>query len=235
MSGVMHHPTRDILTEELFAPVAVRAYTSLVEPGLIPLLRSAEVPATERMVASRQAEFATARACARAAMADLGIDDAVPKREGGSPQWPAGLAGSISHTRGFCLAVASGAGHLIGVDVEEIARMSQGVERRILVDDERDQLHGLSHDERQRRVATIFAAKEAFYKAHYELDARYLGFDVIAVRVDGDELFFEASSGDVDAAVVEGTTGRARVYQGRVIAGISINPVGLAAALRSQA
>lgn len=221
----MQRPTRDSQIEELFAPVGVRVYASLVDQGLIPELRTEELEATTRMVSSRQAEFATARACARAALAEFGVDAAIPKRDGGSPVWPAGMAGSISHTRGFCLAVASDQGHHIGIDVEEVSRTTEAIERRILVDQERSGLEGLDPQARQLRVATIFAAKEAFYKAHYELDARYLGFDAIAIRVAGAALEFEAWSGAVDTAVVARVSGRARVYQGRVVAGVSIDPV----------
>jgi len=231
----MQTPVRDNTVEELFAPIRVRAYSSLVEAAHIPLLQLDELTATDRMVSSRRAEFATGRACARAALADFGVDAAIRKRDGGSPAWPQGMAGSISHTRGFCLAVGSNEGHLLGIDVEEITRMSSGVERRILVDEEREKLTGLPADDRQRRVATIFAAKEAFYKAHYEFDARYLGFDVVAVRVFDGELEFSVSSGAVDASVVERTTGRVLLSQGRVVAGVSINPVGLAPALPSHA
>ena len=230
----MQHPTRDNLIEELFSPVTVRAYTSSVELSLIDTLRAEEVGAITSMTVARQAEFGTARACARAGLADLGIDAAIPKRSDGSPAWPNGIAGSISHSRGFCLAVTSSQGYMIGVDVEEIGRMSSGVERRILVDTEREDLAGLDEAGRQLHVATIFAAKEAFYKAHYELDARYLGFDVIAVRVGEMSLSFEVSSGAVGSEVIGRIVGRALVQDGRVIVGVSIGPAGSATGLPSR-
>lgn len=230
----MHQPTRDNLTEELFAPVMVRAYTSPVEPKLIETLRAEEACVIAPMAPARQAEFATARACARAALADLGVDAAIPRRQGGSPVWPQGMAGSISHTRGFCLAVASSHGHVIGIDVEEVERMSSAVERRILVDAERMYLGDMSVAARQRRVATIFAAKEAFYKAHYELDARYLGFDVVEVRTSESAITFHDASGSVPAEILERTVGRARMHDGRVIVGVSISPVGLAPRVPSR-
>ncbi len=231
----MTEPTRDNLTEALFAPVAVRAYSATVDAALIDGLRIEEMPALAPMGLNRRAEFATARACARAALADLGVDAAVPKRDGGSPAWPTGMAGSISHTRGYCVAVASGARHLIGVDVEEIGRISAGVERRILVDPERAALSDLDSDVRQLQLATIFAAKEAFYKAHYEFEARYLGFDVIAVSLDGPHVSFAPGSGDVKSEVIGQAVGRSRVEHGRVIVGVSIDPGRLAVPLPSRA
>jgi len=175
------------------------------------------------MVDARQAEFATARACARTSLADLGIHAAIPRRDGGSPQWPPGTIGSISHTRGYCLAVGSTDAVSIGVDVEEVSRMKPAVERRILIDAERQVGVGLDDRARQRFVATGFAAKEAFYKAHYEVDARYLGFDAVHVTVADQQVAFGPASGDVDERVLAGTTGRFLIEQGRVIVGVTID------------
>ena len=61
-------------------------------------------PAEEAVIADavdrRRREFATARACARAALAKLGVPAApiVPGSRG-APQWPPGVVGSITHCR----------------------------------------------------------------------------------------------------------------------------------------
>jgi len=216
-------PTRNSQIESLFAPSAVRAFSCDVDAALIQQLRTEERPSLGPMAAARQAEFATARACARAALADLGVDAAVPKRDGGSPLWPTGMAGSISHTRGFCVAVATEGTVTVGIDVEEISRMKQSVERRILVDTERAALAGLSNEERRRLVAAIFASKEAFYKAHYEVEPRYLGFDAVEVSISDDRVSFAPSSGAVAADVLERTVGRLMVDRGRMFAGVTID------------
>ncbi len=219
----MHQPQRDQLIEQLYEPAVVRAFAASVSADLVAALRSEERAASQAMVANRQAEFATGRACARSAMAQFGIDGAIPRRDDGSPQWPRGVTGSISHTRGFCVAVASTGHHCVGIDVEEVDRMTTNIERRILVDVERALLDDLDDAARKRRVATIFASKESFYKAHYELEPRYLGFDAVAVTIEDSTVRFAPASGAVDAAVLGRSTGQFRFDAGRVIVGVAID------------
>ena len=228
-------PQQNDDVQALFAPLDVRAFTSPVNADLIGALHDDESVSIGPMAAARQAEFATARACARAAMADLGVEAAVPRRTGGAPRWPDGMAGSISHTRGFCVAVASRQAHAIGIDVEQIARMKPAVERRVLIGGERALVETLADAERQRHVATIFAAKEAFYKAHYEVDARYLGFDAVHVHVVDGRVRFDVASGEVASDLLAVTTGRFRIDHGRVTVGVAINASTTPSALPSPA
>lgn len=218
----MPAPRRSTEIEKLFAPVDVRAYTSVVDEALIDELRGVERQTIGPMAAARRAEFATARACARAALGDVGIDAEIPRREGGSPQWPEGFAGSISHTRGFCVGVASHGPLAIGIDVEEIGRMKPTIERRILGERERGWLSQVQSSERSRFVATIFAAKEAFYKAHYEVDPRYLGFDAVSVEIAGDEVRFGPDADEVAPELLARSAGRLLIDSGRVIVGVVI-------------
>lgn len=54
-----------------------------------------------RATESRRREFATARSCARAALARLGrLPAPVLPGPGGAPQWPDGVTGSITHCPG---------------------------------------------------------------------------------------------------------------------------------------
>lgn len=216
-------PTRDQQVEALFPLSSIRAFSCEVDASLIPQLRPEELPPIEPMAAARRAEFATARACARAALADLGVDAGIPRRDGGAPEWPTGMAGSISHTRGFCVAVAATGGISVGIDVEEVARMKLAVERRILVDAERRELHNLGPALRRRQVASIFASKEAFYKAHYEVEPRYLGFDAVEVDITDGRVSFLPSSGAVSPELLLRTSGRLLVDRGRVFAGVTID------------
>lgn len=230
----MSTPRRAVEIEALFDTANARAFSCQVTPDLIDQLLDEERVALAPMVAARRAEFATARACARAAMAALGIEGPIPRRNGGSPQWPDGVAGSISHTRGYCLGVSTLEPVSIGIDAEEIARIRPAVERRILGDAECSRLVGLDDDDRQRTVATIFAAKEAFYKAHYEVDARYLGFDAVTVDFDGDGCVnFVPDSGAVGELVLKRASGRVLVDAGRVVVGVTIDRSDFAAALPS--
>jgi len=123
----------------------------------------------------------------------------------------------------------------VGIDIEEIARMKPAIERRILVDAERVGLDMLEGGQRRQHVATIFAAKEAFYKAHYEVDPRYLGFDAIAVEVAGDDLRFEPSSGEVTESMLLNTAGAFCLHDGRVAVGVTIDRSGLEPPIPSAA
>jgi len=203
----MTRPEQHHAIEALFAPRVVRAFVSPSSPTWIAELRSDEASETAPMADSRKAEFATARACARFALASLGVDASIPRRHGGAPLWPVGMAGSISHTKGFCAAIASAEDIAIGLDAEEYGRMKPSIERRILVDTEAEGLDALDDHDRRIRVATIFAAKEAFYKAHYEVDPRYLGFDAVTVTLAGNDIHFGPASGATSDALLREQSG----------------------------
>ena len=91
-------------------------------------------PAEEAVIANavdkRRMEFATARACARAALAKLGVP-AVPIVPGlrGAPQWPPGVVGSITHCAGYrASAVARDRDVItIGLDAEPHDELPAGV------------------------------------------------------------------------------------------------------------
>ena len=77
-------------------------------PGDVETLMPEERTAITSTVPHRAAEFAGGRQCAKAAMSALGVDDAaLPVGSGRQPAWPDGVVGSISHTHGYCLAVAA--------------------------------------------------------------------------------------------------------------------------------
>ena len=91
-------------------------------------------PAEEAVIANavdkRRREFSTARACARAALAKLGLPP-VPIVPGlrGAPQWPPGVVGSITHCAGY-RASAVARDHevvTIGVDAEPHDRLPDRV------------------------------------------------------------------------------------------------------------
>jgi len=213
-------PKRTAEIEALFSPLDVRAFSCPATEAFIHELRPEEKSSVAAMAAGRQAEFATARACAHSALAELGRDAAVPRQDGGAPLWPEGVAGSISHTRGFCVAVVGKGEFTLGIDAEEAGRMRPAIERRILVPAEQSLADTLEGSKRSEYVATVFAAKEAFYKAHYEIDARYLGFDAVTVDVVADTVAFTPASGAVDAAVLARSTGRVVHAGPRVIVGV---------------
>ena len=139
-----------------------------------------------KAVDKRRREFTTARACARAALAKLGVRP-VPIVPGvrGAPQWPAGVVGSITHCDGYraCAVARSSDIVTIGLDAEPHDRLPDGVLgavslalERARVTELRAAVPGVCWDR------LLFCVKESVYKAWFPLTGRWLGFE--EARVD---------------------------------------------------
>lgn len=74
-----------------------------------------------RAVEGRRREFTTSRACARAALMQLGWRPrAIPAGPRGDPHWPVGIVGSITHCDGYRAAAVGRVTDFvaIGIDAE---------------------------------------------------------------------------------------------------------------------
>jgi 4'-phosphopantetheinyl transferase EntD len=127
-------------------------------------------PPEEALVAKaapkRRRDFALGRSCARAALAGLDHGDAViGMGEGGAPLWPAGILGSITHTKGYAAALVAEARNYsgVGVDAERLGGVTEDLWPRLFDDTERDHLMG--RGDRAVIATMMFCAKEASYKA----------------------------------------------------------------------
>lgn len=213
---------------ELFRPHHVVAASAETHESFIDGLLPNELAGTEAMGPGRFAEFATGRACARFALHSIdAIEVAVPRAGQRAPIWPDGVTGSITHTHGWCAAVAALVGPVaaIGVDVEEIQRVRPAIAARVLTDVEREAIADMSPDQQQLATAVAFSAKEAFYKAHHQLDPRFIGFDVVSVeRIDDELLRFRPQSTEVSEEVVARAQGRISLVDGRVLSAVAIVP-----------
>ncbi|MFN4156890.1 MAG: 4'-phosphopantetheinyl transferase [Gemmobacter sp.] len=128
---------------------------------------------------ARLREFAAGRAAFRAALADAGLPPmALPITADRSPAWPSGLALSITHTAGTCLAAVLPGARGLGIDLEPDEDLPSDLIPLILTAQE-------PADPRTARL--IFSAKEAAYKAIYPLTRRVIGFDAMRV-IPGDTL-----------------------------------------------
>ncbi|MDB5735264.1 MAG: 4-phosphopantetheinyl transferase [Alphaproteobacteria bacterium] len=150
-------------------------------------------PGEEATVANagekRRRDFALGRACARAALAQAGVVDAVIARgEDGKPVWPTGFAGSITHTRGYAAALAARTADFIalGVDAERVGGVTDDLMPRLFDAAERDWLAGLDAARRSVMAAVLFSAKEACFKA--SAVGKVLAFQSIHIEVQGDAL-----------------------------------------------
>jgi 4'-phosphopantetheinyl transferase EntD len=182
-------------------------------------------------VDKRRREFTTARACARAALAKLGIPPApiVPGLRG-APQWPPGVVGSITHCAGYrASAVALDRDIVtIGLDAEPHDTLPDGVLRAVASPAEQARLTELATASPHLCWdRMLFCAKETVYKAWFPLTGRWLGFEDATVDFDPVNSTFSARLG-VDGPVVNGEMltgfdGRWLVSGGLIITAIVIS------------
>ncbi len=204
--------------------VGVEAFDDLVDAPLFP----EEEVLVAKAVEKRRAEFATARRCAREALAGLGYAPGAllsgPKRE---PLWPQGVVGSITHCLGYRAAAVARDTDLvsIGIDAEPHEPLPAGVLEAIALPQEQERLRRLSLDEPQicwDRL--LFCAKEAVYKAWFPLTHRWLDFHEADIVIGSG--FFSAtllvpgpSYGDT---MLTGFTGQYTGGKGLLIAAITV-------------
>ena len=87
-----------------------------------------------------------------------------------APNWPKGIAGSLSHSSGLALAVVSDSPPILGlgVDIEKANRtIDPKIERHICTQDESEDLHSLHSENFAIRLLLTFSAKESLYKCFY--------------------------------------------------------------------
>ena len=127
----------------------------------------------------RLQEFAAGRACARRALAELGVHDfAVRAAADRQPIWPAGFVGSITHTTDLCAAVVARRSDVVavGLDSEVVGAPTPDIWQTICRPEELAWVDSLDAPQRPAAVTLLFSAKEAFYKCQYPLTAEWLDF-----------------------------------------------------------
>jgi 4'-phosphopantetheinyl transferase EntD len=141
----------------------------------------------------RYAEFSTGRACARAALARLGLPPVpIPRGPRGEPQWPDGVTGSITHCTGYraCAVARSTEVAALGIDAEPAAALPARVLPAVATAAERAWL--------AERMAVapevcwdtlLFSAKESAYKAWFPLTGTPVGFADLAVSEPAGDRF----------------------------------------------
>ena len=189
-----------------------------------------EEEAIGRAVEKRRREFRTGRACARMALAQLGIEpQGIASGPRGAPQWPAGVVGSISHCEGYrACALGRKADMLtIGIDAEPDAALPDGVLGDIALPEERRLLEELATEEPGVSWdRLLFSAKESVYKAWFPLTGRWLGFEDASLAIDRRRRSFSArllvpgpTAGGLE---LSGFSGRWSVRDGIVLTAIAL-------------
>ena len=206
--------------------IAVEARDDSIPSALLP----AEEASIRSAVETRREEFTTARACARAALARLGLPPiAITIGERGEPEWPAGLVGSITHCEGYrgCAVARSTEIATVGIDAEPNAPLPEGVLSGVARTEELSGLSDLKHAAPAIRWdRLLFSAKESVYKAWYPLAKRWLGFEDAIVAFDTDSGLFEArllvSGPEVAGRPLTGFSGRWLACDGLVLTAIAV-------------
>lgn len=138
---------------------------------------------TEGMPLQRQNEFIAGRVLARRGLASFGINKCeIPRSNNGSPVWPEGICGSISHKQNLCVVLLADISvyRALGVDIEKEQSLPPAVWKYFITPCEYDQ--GI--DEPFNRVSNlIFSCKEAAYKCLQPTLAIPIPFHEIEVRL----------------------------------------------------
>lgn len=175
------------MTHELFAGLFVdEVAVELADP------RAANDPALPeeealivRAIDKRVREVRASRHAVRRALARLGLPAAAIGHDSErAPVWPAGVVGSISHTRDLCAVAVARRGHVtsVGLDVERAEALSDALVARVCTPCEIAAL--ARHGDVARLAKIVFSAKEAFYKAQHPLTRRFLGFQDVELELE---------------------------------------------------
>ena len=151
-------------------------------------LHKLSLPSNHQFSQKRLADFSTGRYCAIKALEQLGIHDAViPIGEDRAPIWPEGIVGSISHCDSLIGAiVAKSSDHIsLGLDIEEIGRVTLDLWDLVFTENEKNYLSGLSDENKHVQSTAIFSIKEAFYKFQYPITKTFLDFLEVEVDLPG--------------------------------------------------
>ncbi len=166
------------MIRQILPPQAAAAETFGDAAGA--MLFAAEEAALGGAGLSRYAEFSAGRACARAALAHLGLPP-VPILPGprGEPRWPDGVTGSITHCTGYraCAVARSSQVAALGIDAEPDGPLPAGMLAAVATRAERAWLdERMSAAPQVRWDRLLFSAKEAAYKAWFPLTGATPGF-----------------------------------------------------------
>lgn len=181
----------------------------------------------KRASAGRGREFATARDCARRALARLELSPGpIPRAPGGEPVWPPGIVGSITHCAGYRAAAVAWREQIrsIGIDAEPDAPLPTPVRDLVCAADEIAVLPRSGADCYDR---VVFSAKESVYKAWYPVTSQWLGFEDVRVEIHPGEGTFTAGfrPGRAEPArwrFPDRLTGRFAVRNGLILTSVTL-------------
>ncbi|MBC6945357.1 MAG: phosphopantetheinyl transferase [Gammaproteobacteria bacterium] len=205
------------------AAVACAVAQSLV-PG--DRLFPEEAAAATGFAPTRLAEFQLGRACARRALARLGmLPQAIAVGARREPCWPAGIVGSISHAGGMAVAAVAHRRSFaaLGLDIEAAAALEPGLIDTVCRPEEARRLRSGSADAAAGALL-VFSAKEAVYKALWPLLGRFIDFQEVAILLHADGVGFsvQAHGSNCPVPLAAALQGRIRHLAGLVATAVWI-------------
>jgi enterobactin synthetase component D len=130
----------------------------------------------------RQEKYLAGRLCAHLAFKKAGEipPQDIPMGEDGSPTWPTGWTGSITHTEGYVAAAIAKKSEVAGIGIDSEPLMTpktySNVSARILIGKELTELKPAGWSE-EEWATFVFSAKESIYKCLRPLCGNFFGFE----------------------------------------------------------
>ncbi|MFK7861981.1 MAG: 4'-phosphopantetheinyl transferase [Granulosicoccus sp.] len=143
-----------------------------------------ELPVIKSAAQQRRNTFSSGRSCARAVMLQAGLPAcALPRYDDGSVQWPEGLLGSVSHTNEWAVAAVAVSAmceaKCIGIDLERIKPLNEGVINLIATSAERKELAAASSP--AWHSMALFSIKESIYKCLARDFGQFIDFQDVEI------------------------------------------------------
>jgi 4'-phosphopantetheinyl transferase EntD len=193
-------------------------------------------PEEEKIIAhaveARRREYAAVRSCARACLGRLGYPPVpILPGAGGTPRWPTGVQGSMTHCAGYAAAAVGPFPRIsaIGIDAEPDAPLPDGVLDLVATPAERKHLAVIQPEpDGPNWNRLLFSAKEAVYKAWFPLVGEWLDAQQAEIIFDPQDGTFAAVLSR-DGLIVDGR--QVRHIHGRWVSerGILVTAVVLSA------
>ncbi len=214
---------------EAILPAGVSSAEAFSDP-LDAMLFPEEMAVVAKAVDKRRREFATARNCARKALAGIGVSPfPIMAGERGAPLWPPGVVGSITHCIGYRAAAVARTSVIVtaGIDAEPNEVLPDGVLNAVSIAGERARLRDLATTAPSTCWdRLLFSAKESIYKAWFPLARCWLGFQEADISINAEDGTFSAQllvRGPVlMGSSLTGFSGRWLVSRGLILTAVTI-------------
>jgi len=135
-----------------------------------------------KAVLKRKREYLAGRHCAALALGrlDPSLPTELPSAENRAPVWPAGVAGSLTHSNRFVAACVARSVQYRGVgrDTERLLdeRTAKEISSAVCTGDELERLGRETGEDSLRLLSLLFSAKESLFKCLHPLHGRFFEF-----------------------------------------------------------